>query len=392
MPEPFVAFIPARGGSKSVPLKNIRFFCGRPLLYWALKAAQDCPSIGRAYVATDSQQIKETVMGFRFSKVEVVARSAETATDEASTESALLEFAAGHEFENLVLVQATSPLLEAGDLEGGIRQFQKQQADSLLSVVRQKRFTWKAERGWGQPVNYQPAQRPRRQDWDGYWVENGAFYITRRRRLLDSRCRLSGKISCYVMPEDTYGELDEPGDWEILEQLKRRRLRRHAFGSVDFRQLNLLICDVDGVLTDARLYYIDGQECRKFSVRDGMGLTRLRRQGIQVMFLTAEQTPGIEQRARKLGIEFLCMGEKDKKAFLESFYSSHPEFSPVRTAYIGDDVNDLAALRMAGFSAAPQDAEAEVKAAASYVCEAPGGRGCVREVCDLILAQRNHAD
>lgn len=390
MPKPLVAFIPARGGSKSIPLKNIQTFCGRPLIYWVLKAAQECQSISTVYLATDSHQIKQAALEFGFSKVEVVSRAAETAIDQAGTESAMLEFAASHDFNNMVLIQATSPLLEAGDLEGGFRQFLDQQADSLVSGVRQKKFIWKTEQGWAQPVNYQPTQRPRRQEWEGSFIENGAFYITRRSHLLASHCRVSGKITYFAMAEDTYYELDEPEDWLIVEQLKWRRLQQDHLAGIDFKQINLLICDVDGVLTDAGLYYVDGQEGRKFSVRDGKGIELLRKQGIQMMFLTSEDTPGIAQRARKLGVEYLHMGIKDKKAFLGSFFQTHPEFSFPRTAYVGDDVNDLDNIREAGFAAAPQDADKSVKAAAQYVCQLPGGRGCVREVCDLILEGAGH--
>ena len=113
-----VAFIPVRGGSKSIPLKNIKPICGKPLVYWTVKAACGCKYIDRVYIATDSDKIRETVEEFKsgvesdvFSKAEVIGRSAESASDTASTEFAMLEFASNYEFDNIVLVQATSPLL-----------------------------------------------------------------------------------------------------------------------------------------------------------------------------------------------------------------------------------------------------------------------------------------
>ena len=99
-----VAFIPVRGGSKSIPLKNIRPMCGKPLVYWTMKAACDCCYIDRVYVATDSDKIKETVEAFGMEKVEVIGRSAESASDTASTESAMLDFAQEREFDNIVLI------------------------------------------------------------------------------------------------------------------------------------------------------------------------------------------------------------------------------------------------------------------------------------------------
>ena len=107
-----VAFIPVRGGSKSIPLKNIKPMNVKPLVYWTVKACQDCKYIDRVYVATDSDKIKEAVEAFSdCPKAVVVDRSAETASDTASTESAMIEFCNNYEFDNIVLVQATSPLL-----------------------------------------------------------------------------------------------------------------------------------------------------------------------------------------------------------------------------------------------------------------------------------------
>ncbi len=220
--EKYIAFIPVRGGSKSIPLKNIRPFCGRPLVYWTAKAASDCAAIGHVYVATDDARIADVVRGLMLPRVEVVARGAETATDTASTESAMREFARAHDFENIVLVQATSPLLTADDLAGGIAAFEAGGYDSLLSVVRQKRFVWREADGGASPVNYDPQLRPRRQEMTGFFVENGAFYLTSRVRLLETASRLSGRIGVYEMPEATYFEIDEPSDWVIMEHLKRQ--------------------------------------------------------------------------------------------------------------------------------------------------------------------------
>lgn len=221
-----VAFIPVRGGSKSIPMKNIRPIAGKPLVYWTAKAANDCADIDKVYVSTDSAEIKKTVESFNLSKVEVIDRSRETATDTASTESALLEFAERHEFENVVLIQATSPLLEANDLQGGFQLFGQDGTDSVFSVVRQKRFHWALdEKGYAYPTNYDPFHRPRRQEFEGYYVENGAFFITSRRALLESGNRMSGNMKLYEMDEASYFEIDEPSDWIVIEELLKYRQR-----------------------------------------------------------------------------------------------------------------------------------------------------------------------
>lgn len=382
----FVAFIPVRGGSKSIPLKNIKMFCGKPLIYWTLKAASQAVLIETVYVATDDERIRKTVEELSLPKVVVIDRSSYTATDNASTESAMLEFAENYKFENIILIQATSPLLEDRDLEGAICRFVEDRADSLLSVVRQKRFIWLMEEGFCRPMNYNPSFRPRRQEWDGYLVENGAFYITSRKKLIETGCRISGNVSFYEMKEESYFEIDEESDWVILEQLKKKTLNKGLFSGIHFTKINLLITDVDGVLTDAGMYYSEtGDELKKFNTRDGKGIELLRNAGIKVMFLTSEDVALVRKRAEKLKVDFIYTGVGNKKEFLDDFFDKNREFEFGRTAYIGDDINDLECIQAAYFSAAPKDGVAEVRNAAVHVCSLGGGQGCVRELCHLIL-------
>ena len=195
-----VAFIPVRGGSKSIPLKNIKKICGMPLVYWVMNAACNCKYLDKVFIATDSDAIRNTVESLKHSgenlleKAEVIGRSKESASDTASTESAMLEFANQYSFDNIVLIQATSPLLTAEDIDRGFEAFNENGVDSVLSVVRQKRFHWAADSaGFFHATNYDYCHRPRRQEFDGYLVENGAFYITSKKNLLASQNRLSGK-------------------------------------------------------------------------------------------------------------------------------------------------------------------------------------------------------
>ncbi len=216
-----VAFIPVRGGSKSIPLKNIKEIAGRPLVYWTIEAALNADGIDKVYVATDSDKIKDLVnqyQGTNAEKLCVIDRSAESASDTASTESAMLEFANKYNFENIVLIQATSPLLTSEDIQLGIEKLDK--FDSIISLVEQKRFYWKeTHNGIVEPINYDYMHRPRRQEFQGNYVENGAFYITTRKRLLETGCRISGNIGAVIMDESTYFEIDEPSDWIIIEDL-----------------------------------------------------------------------------------------------------------------------------------------------------------------------------
>ncbi|ABA88527.1 N-acetylneuraminate cytidylyltransferase [Syntrophotalea carbinolica DSM 2380] len=385
--EKIIAFIPARGGSKGIPRKNIKNLAGRPLIYWVLDAATRCDLIDKVYVATDDAEIAEVVDRFGSERVEVVSRGSETATDTASTESAMLEFSRQRNFEHMVLIQATSPLLEAGDLDRGIRKYLNNKADGLVSVVRQKRFYWQvADEGRAVPVNYDPCSRPRRQDFDGILVENGAFYVSRKDSLLKSGSRLSGHVVTYEMPEATYFEIDDEVDWQIIEgMLANRKISVTSEQSGKLKKVKLFLTDVDGVLTDAGMYYGEsGEELKKFNTRDGKGIELLRNHGIKTGIITSEATRIVLNRAKKLKMDYVFTGIKDKlsvfnKLLLETGIDAS------ETAYIGDDINDLEVLAAAGLSASPGDGVASVKRVVDYVCDKRGGEGCVREFVEKIL-------
>ena len=217
-----IAFIPVRGGSKSIPLKNIKPFCGKPLVYWNVQALQETSVIDRIVVATDSVDIEEAVKTFGFSKVEVYRRSAENASDTASTESVMLEYLKACPLQNndlFMLVQATSPLTRTEDFSSAVKIYNASDCDSLLSCVRTKRFFWTED---GESINYDYRNRPRRQEFDGLMMENGAFYINRVENILRDKNRLSGKIAVYEMPEFTSVEIDEPEDWVIAESIMKK--------------------------------------------------------------------------------------------------------------------------------------------------------------------------
>jgi 3-deoxy-D-manno-octulosonate 8-phosphate phosphatase (KDO 8-P phosphatase) len=155
-----------------------------------------------------------------------------------------------------------------------------------------------------------------------------------------------------------------------------------------------VISDVDGVLTDTGVYYSErGEELKRFSVRDGMGIELLREAGVKTGFLTREKQSGaVIARANKLAIPHLWMGVRDKAAHLEAILQEvTPQLTTDELAYIGDDVNDLGiirALRETGLTAAPADAMAETRSAVLYVCQAPGGHGAFRDFADWLLGLR----
>jgi CMP-N-acetylneuraminic acid synthetase len=216
----WVAYMPLRGGSKSIPRKNIRPLAGRPLFAWSLGAALASNCFEQVWAGTDSDEIQRAVEQQLGGRVRVFRRAAETCADDSSTESALLEFAAQVDFDVLCTIQATSPLTRAQDYQQAQRTFLQRPADSLLTATRVKRFYWTPE---GQPLNYDPARRPRRQEFAGSLMENGAFYLTSRKVLDATGCRLGGAVAIHEMAPDSAIEIDEPEDWTAVEQLLQRQ-------------------------------------------------------------------------------------------------------------------------------------------------------------------------
>lgn len=390
----YVAFIPVRGGSKSIPLKNIKEINGRPLVYWVLDAAVQCPLIDRVYLCTDSDPIREKVNAYCSKyqcadKLLCIDRPAETATDTASTESAMLYFAEAYpKFEHIILIQATSPLLTAEHLSQAIEQYETNAWDSLLSVVRQKRFCWKTDGSSFQPINYDYLNRPRRQEFEGYLVENGAFYINSRKGLLADGCRLSGKVGAYEMPEETYFENDEPSDWIIVERLLKKHGVPEESLSNRLQKIKMVLTDCDGVLTDGGMYYSEqGDELKKFNTKDGMAVQLLREHGIRFGIITGENVELVRRRAEKLKADECYVGVSNKVAVLDEICAKYG-LTYEEIAYIGDDCNDEAILKRVGLPCSVSNATPKVKNTALYLTKSSGGQGALREVAELILTAR----
>ena len=174
---------------------------------------------------------------------------------------------------------------------------------------------------------------------------------------------------------------------ELMTARKKGRLTAtRASHSRALKRVRLFATDVDGVLTDAGMYYSEsGDELKKFNTRDGMGIKLLQRAGLITALITMEETKLVTRRAEKLAIPEVHQGARDKLAVLRSLAARHG-LTLQEVAYIGDDVNDLEALKAVGFSAAPADAMPPVLKVVDYVCRKSGGDGAVREVVDLILA------
>lgn len=383
----WIAFMPLRANSKSIVDKNVRNIAGRPLFAWSLEQAIASQCFDEIYVATDSPRIRKRVLDEFHPSVLVLDRSPETCTDTASTESAMLEFKQKISFDVLCLIQATSPLTHADDFIAAKRKFIEENLDSLLTAVRSKRFYWTNA---GTPINYDPTNRPRRQDFAGCLMENGAFYLTRAKLLEQLGSRLGGCIGIHEMAAETAIEIDDDTDWIIVEQLLLRQkllpIRNSAL------EIKAFILDVDGTLTDGGMYYgPDGEALKKFNTRDAHGLQLLRESGIKVCVISAEKSPAVKARMKKLRIDEYYQGVENK-LFLLKELAKQWDIALQNIAYIGDDLSDLECLASAGLAFCPADSVSEVLRKAHYTCEHSGGNGAVREACEFILKMTNSSN
>ena len=376
-----VAIIPLREGSKGIPGKNKKKMVGRPLFTWVLTEAI-FSNLDLIYVFTDDSEIIEYVeREYHWTtKVKALLRMEENTNDTASTESVLIEFTEkiNHDYAVLCLLQATSPLTLAVDINKGLEKITKESFDSAVSVVKTHRFIWNKN---GTPQNYDVFNRPRRQDFDGLLVENGAVYCTTKEAFLQSNNRVSGSIGLIQMPEETFMEIDSESDWNVIETLLIERQKRMKV----CQKIKYLVLDVDGVFTDAGIYYNEeGEFAKKFDMRDGMGLEILRENNVEVVVLTSENSKVVAQRMKKLKIENAFLEIKDKYSFLKQFLTlKNISFDAV--AYVGDDVNDLANICSCGWSFAPANAMNIVKAHADVVLTNNAGNGAIREACEVIM-------
>ena len=381
-----LAFIPVRGGSKSIPLKNIKPFCGKPLVCWNIEALENCPLVDEVIVATDSDDIWRTVESQHYHKTKLYRRSAENACDTASTESVMLEYINYAQLPKdyiFMLVQATSPLTQTEHFIEALRTYSKGEYDSMLTCVRNYRFFWKED---GSSMNYDYMSRPRRQNFNGMLMENGAFYINKVDNILINGNRLGGKIGIYEMPEYTAAEIDEPDDWIVLESLMYRHILSKQFHQQ--KHIKLFLCDVDGTLTDGGMYYSEnGDELKKFNTRDGMGFQLLREAGIKTGIITSEDTNIVENRAKKLKVDFLRQSKRDGgKVAAAQEICDELGISLDEVAYIGDDINCFDLLSKVGVAACPSDACEKVKLIPGInKMKLRGGEGCVRMFIEAIL-------
>jgi N-acylneuraminate cytidylyltransferase len=190
------------------------------------------------------------------------------------------------------------------------------------------------------------------------------------------------------MPEETYFEIDEPSDWIIIEGLLTKKKRNNFIEKKNLK-INTLILDVDGTLTDGGMYYSpQGEFMKKFNTRDAFGIRLLMNKGIDVIVITSENSKIVEERLKKMKIAEFYLGINDKFSLLEKI-KLKKKIEWVTIGYIGDDLNDLKAMKSVGFKACPSDAEKEILEIADFISPKRAGYGAIREIINYLLKVNN---
>jgi YrbI family 3-deoxy-D-manno-octulosonate 8-phosphate phosphatase len=385
MSEEIIAIIPARGGSKGIPKKNIKPLNGRPLISYMIEAAKESKYIKRVFVSTDDLEIAEISKRFGAS---VIERPIEISGDTASSESALLhgleylKEKERYEPEILVFLQCTSPLTITDDIDETIKALMRDDADSALAVTSFHYFVWKEENGNLIGVNHDKRIRPRRQDREKQYLETGSVYVMKVRDFLKHKHRFFGKTVYHIIPDERTLEIDEPFDFEVAEIRMKKRVT-HAKQDLIPNEPSALILDFDGVFTDNKVLVSEtGEEYVRCDRSDGHGIALLKKRGVPIIVLSTERNPVVGVRLKKLNIEHYS-GLEDKHGKLIE-WSKRNSIDLSKAIYVGNDVNDIDCMKAVGCSVATNDAYPEVKAIASITLDSKGGSGAVREICDLV--------
>ena len=399
-----LGLIPARGGSKSLPRKNIRLLAGQPLIAHSIDAAKACRTIDRVLVSTDDAEIAEVAR--RHGAEVPFLRPAEYAEDDTPDLPVFrhtLEWFDEHEGwrpEIIVQLRPTSPLRDPADIDRAIEILDaRPDADSVRSVAEPLENPYKMwhvdDQQWLAPLVPsdldEPFNMPRQRLPTTYW-QTGAIDASRYRTIMDGGSMTGTRIAPLLVEPLGAVDIDTEASLDLVEWMLRtgRVPTPTAPGGAASEHRThprpkLLVLDFDGVLTDNRVWVGEaGHEMAVFDRGDGMGIRLLREAGVDVLVLSTEENPIVRQRCQKLQVPFE-QGLSDKAAALRRWTTAR-NIDLADVAYVGNDVNDLGCLLIVGLAVAVPDSHPEVLEAAHLILRHAGGRGAVREVCDLIRA------
>ncbi len=388
-----LCIIPARGGSKGIPHKNVRLLAGKPLIAHTIEQAHQSAHIDRIVVSTDDAKIAAVAQTYN---AEIIWRPAEISGDFASSEDALLHtldyLAHSEQYVPMltIFLQCTSPLTLAEDIDGTVEALLHTEADSALAVTPFHYFLWEHCEANGEAIgiNHDKQIRLLRQQREPQYLETGAVYVMRTDGFRQAKQRFFCKTAMYVMPNERCHEIDEPVDLEVAEVLMRKQQTKQSIAMLP-DQIAALVLDFDGVFTDNKVILSqNGLEAVICDRSDGWGLAQLRKLNLPMLVLSSEENPVVQTRCSKLGIP--CQhGVTDKLPVLTNWLSEH-RIELSKAVYVGNDVNDIDCLQSVGCGVVVQDADPMAKEAARIVLSQRGGRGAIRELVNMILQKQEH--
>lgn len=408
-----LAVIPARGGSKGVPAKNLAPVGGVPLVARAVRECRASRLVTDVVVSTDDQAIAAAA---RQAGAEIVLRPAAIAGDTATSEAAVLHAMDAHEalhgapVDVVLLVQCTSPFIVREDVDGIVDAIVRNGADTAHTVAPFHGFVWRdaddepavvqpsrtdqvgggtkvansTATSGGYGVNHDKSFRPRRQDRPQDFLETGAVYGMDAAGFRKAGHRFFGRTELVRTDPARVLEIDDP------HELARARALAPLFdadrpGSLPTADdIDAVVLDFDGTQTDDRvLIDADGREFVSVHRGDGLGIAALRKSGLKMLILSSEQNPVVAARARKLQLPVLH--GIDRKDLALKQWCEEQGIAPERVLYVGNDVNDLPCFALVGWPVAVASAHDVVRGAARAVTTVPGGDGAVREIASWIL-------
>ncbi|MFF0481556.1 cytidylyltransferase domain-containing protein [Streptomyces sp. NPDC004779] len=384
-PSPTVlAVIPARGGSKGVPAKNLAPVAGIPLVGRAVRACLGAVGVTDVAVSTDDHAIAAAARSFG---AEAVPRPAALAGDTATSESAVLhaldafEATHGRTADVVLLVQCTSPFLTSAEVAEAVARITSGAADTAFTAAPSHGFLWRETADGATGVNHDKAHRPRRQDREPEYLETGAVYAMDAAGFRTHGHRFFGRTAVVVTDPARVLEIDDPHD---LARAKALAPLLDEPATPGFADVDAVVLDFDGTQTDDRVHLdAEGREFVSAHRGDGLGIAALRRAGLPVLILSTEQNPVVAARARKLKIPVLHGIDRKDLALKE--WCEAESIDPARVLYAGNDVNDLPCFHLVGWPVAVGSAHDSVRAAARAVTVTPGGFGAIREIAAWLL-------
>jgi len=398
-----LALIPARGGSKGIPRKNIRLFAGYPLIAWSIAAAKRSSSVTRVIVSTDDEEIaavaREWGAETPFLRPDELAQ--DKTTDLPVFEHALkwLEDVEGYRPEVVVQLRPTSPIRPRTMVDDAIQiLLDHKDADCVRGVVPAAQNPFKMWRfsGEGKPLAQllevegiaEPYNAPRQILPPVYW-QTGHIDAIRVSTIVNKKS-LTGDVIYPLMIDPKYTvDIDTLPDWAKYEALVYSGLEMVSPGNSHRAMpetIKMIICDFDGVVTDNLVITDqDGKEAVVASRSDSMHIKKLREMGIEVMILSSEANPVVMARAKKMGVEAIHnVGMQDKGIVMREVLMQK-NVNAENVVYVGNDLNDLPCFEVAGWSVAVADAYPEVIRVADHVLTKTGGHGAIRELCEIVL-------